>query len=319
MKKVALCAAFACAFGPGLAQAQETTLRAASSFAADTTFSRPYERFVDWINENGEGVLQIQHVGGPESIPAFEVGNAVSSGVLDLANVTAAFYTNMLPEGDALKLAENTIQEQRQNGCYDYIDSLHQERMNVKYLGRTGDHINFHLYTTGPLESADLSGLTIRTTPVYQAMFEALGATPVTTPPSDVYTALERGTIDGYGWPIQGVLDLGWDEQTSYRVDPGFYQVDVNILVNLDTWESLTDEQRALLEEGVAWLEEQNQENVALNEEATEAQAEAGIEVIELSEEESAEWLEAASTAGWGAISAINAEVAEELRSCLTQ
>ncbi|WP_099867691.1 TRAP transporter substrate-binding protein DctP [Pararhizobium haloflavum] len=316
MKNALICAA-AFAVTVGYAQAEEVTLRGATGFATGTAFSRPYEAFVDWINENGEGVLQIQNVGGPESVPPFELGNSVSSGVVDIANVTAAFYTNMLPEGDALKLARNTIQEQRENGCYETIDTLHQERMNVKYLGRTGDHVNFHLYTTQPLETADLSGLTIRTTPVYQAMFEALGATPVTTPPGDVYTALERGTIDGYGWPIQGVLDLGWEEQTGYRIDPGFYQVDVNILVNLDRWESLDDEQRALLEEGMAWLEAQNENNLTINEEEAAKQAEAGIETIELSEEEQAKWLDAAETAGWDAISAVNADVAETLRGCL--
>ena len=148
-------------------------------------------------------------------------------------------------------------------------------------------------------------------------MFQALGANLVRTAPGEVYTALERGTIDGYGWPIQGVLDLGWDEQTSHRVDPGFYQVDVNILVNLDRWEGLTDEQRGLLEEGMAWLEEQNQNNLEVNEEETRLQAEAGIEAIELSEDEQAKWLEAAETAGWGAIEAINAEVAGSLRDCM--
>ena len=318
MNRLALIAS-ACLLAAGPALAQETTLRAASGFATGTSFSRPYEAFVEWINENGEGVLQIQSVGGPESIPPFELGNAVSSGVVDLANVTAAFYTNVLPEGDALKLAQNTIQDQRGNGCYEAIDALHQERMNVKYLGRTGDGINFHLYLTSPIDSADLSGLTIRTTPVYQAMFEALGATPVTTAPGEVYTALERGTIDGYGWPIQGVLDLGWDEQTSHRVDPGFYQVDVNILVNLDTWESLTDEQRALLEEGMTWLEEKNAENAALNEEARRLQAEAGIEAIELGEEEQAKWLAAAQDAGWESALAVNPEFAQTLQGCFSE
>ena len=50
-----------------------------------------------------------------------------------------------------------------------------------------------------------------------------LGANVVTTPPGEVYTALERGVVDGYGWPILGIFDLGWQEKTKYRVDPGFY------------------------------------------------------------------------------------------------
>ncbi len=140
-KTLALTAAFAMLAGS--AAAEEVTLKAASAFATGTTFARPFAAFVDWVNENGKGVLQINVVGGPEAVPPFELGNAVSSGVVDLANNTAAFYTNLLPEGDALKLATNTIQEQRENGCYDIIDEMHQSAMNVKYLARTGGQRQF--------------------------------------------------------------------------------------------------------------------------------------------------------------------------------
>lgn len=313
-RTIALGAVFA--FAATAASAEEVTLKAASAFAAGTAFARPFEAFVDWINKNGKGVLQINVVGGPEAVPPFELGNAVSTGVVDLASNTAAFYTNLLPEGDALKLATNTIQDQRANGCYDIIDEMHQSKMNVKYLARTGDNINFHLYLTKPIENPDLNGLTIRTTPVYQAMFNALGANLVRTAPGEVYTALERGTIDGYGWPIQGVLDLGWDEQTKYRVDPGFYQVDVNVIVNLDKWSGLGDEQRALLEKAAEWVEAKNAENLDINAKEAAAQAEAGIEVIEFQGDARDAWLNAAQNEGWAAIAAINAEAAEKLRAC---
>lgn len=203
---VALAASWA-----GSAAADEVTLRAGNGFATGTAFARPFEAFVNWVNENGKGVVQINLVGGPEAVPPFELGNAVSSGVIDIANNTAAFYTNLLPMGDALKLSNVPIQEQRTNGCFELVDQMHQKAMNAKYLARTGDGVNFHLYLTKPLDKPDLNGLTIRTTPVYQAMFKSLGANLVRTAPGEVYTALERGAIDGYGWPIQGVLDLGWD------------------------------------------------------------------------------------------------------------
>lgn len=313
-KTLALTAAFAMLAGS--AAAEEVTLKAASAFATGTTFARPFAAFVDWVNENGKGVLQINVVGGPEAVPPFELGNAVSSGVVDLANNTAAFYTNLLPEGDALKLATNTIQDQRANGCYDIIDEMHQSAMNVKYLARTGDNVNFHLYLTKPIEKPDLNGLTIRTTPVYQAMFKALGANLVRTAPGEVYTALERGAIDGYGWPIQGVLDLGWDEQTKYRVDPGFYQVDVNVIVNLDKWNGLGDEQKALLEKAAEWIEAKNADNLDINAKEAAAQAEAGIEVIEFAGDDREAWLKAAQDEGWAAIAAINADAADKLKAC---
>lgn len=302
----------------GGALAEELTLRGVSAFAGGTTFSRAFEDFVKRVNETGQGTVQIDYVGGPEAVPTFELGNAVSAGIVDIANNTTAFYTNLLPIGDALHLATNTIQEQRANGCYEKIDQLHQDQMNVKYLARTGDNIQFHLYLTKPIESSDLSGLTIRTTPVYRAMFEALGATLVRTAPGEVYTSLERGAIDGYGWPVQGVMDLGWDEQTKYRVDPGFYQVDVNFLVNMDTWSGLSDEAKQVLEEAAAWTEERNAENLEINEREAAAQAEAGIETIAFEGEMAESWLKTAQEAGWAGVAAVDAGLAEELKACLT-
>ncbi|MDF1727573.1 MAG: TRAP transporter substrate-binding protein DctP [Sulfitobacter sp.] len=297
--------------------AQEVTLRGVSAFAGGTTFSRAFESFVERVNETGAGVVQIDYVGGPEAVPTFELGNAVSAGIVDIANNTTAFYTNLLPLGDALHLATNTIQEQRENGCYDKIDALHQDQMNVKYLARTGDNIQFHLYLTKPIEGPDLSGLTIRTTPVYRAMFDALGATLVRTAPGEVYTSLERGAIDGYGWPVQGVLDLGWDEQTKYRVDPGFYQVDVNFLVNLDKWNELSDEAKTVLQEAAAWTEERNADNIDINASEETKQAEAGIETITFDGDAAEKWLTTGQEAGWAGVAEVDPEMAAELKACL--
>lgn len=316
MKKLlALCALAAVAIS-GSAHAQEVTLRASSAFGLGTAFAKPFEEFVAHVNETGKGVVQINLIGGPEAVPPFEVGNAVSTGVVDMANVTAAFYTNLLPVGDALKLARTTAQEQRENGCYAIVDELHQSKMNVKYLARTGDQIPFHLYLTKPIDGPDLSGLTIRTTPVYQAMFGALGANLVRTAPGEVYTSLERGAIDGYGWPTQGILDLGWHERTKYRVDPGFYNVDVNVIVNLDKWNGLTDEQRAFLDEAANWLEAKNAEANAVNDSEKQKQADAGIEVIEFTGENRDKWLTAAYEEGWKAVTEVDGESAGKLRPC---
>ena len=302
----------------GAAAAEEVTLKGVSAFAQGTAFSRPWEAFVGYVNEKGAGVLKINAIGGPEAVPPFEVGNAVQTGVVEIANVTSAFYTTLIPESDALHLSTNTIQEQRANGCYDFINELHQEKMNAFFLARTGDHVPFHLYLTKPIDKPDLSGLTIRTTPVYRAFFEKLGANLVQTAPGEVYTALERGAIDGYGWPVQGILDLGWDEQTKYRVDPGFYQVDVNILVNLDAWNRLDEAQKGLLEEAAAWVEEKNAENLEINEAERRKQAEAGIETIEFTGADAEAWLKDAQDAGWGIVEGIDKEAADKMRACLT-
>ena len=113
----------------------------------------------------------------------------------------------------------------------------------------------FHIYLNKKPDKLDFTGLKIRVTPVYKDIVEALGGTAITTAPGEVYTALERGVVDGYGWPVSGIFDLGWDKVTKFRLEPAFYSVEVNVLVNLDTWKSLTDAQRKVLNDAAFWLE----------------------------------------------------------------
>ena len=73
--------------GSGIAGAQEVTLKGITSFAEKTFYSRGFERFIDKVNADGKGVIQINYIGGPKAMPPFEVGNALKSGVVDIANV----------------------------------------------------------------------------------------------------------------------------------------------------------------------------------------------------------------------------------------
>jgi len=58
---------------------------------------------------------------------------------------------------------------------------------------------------------------------VYRDFFQSLGANVITTPPGECITALERGVVDGYGWPIGGIFELNWQEKDQVPRRPGFY------------------------------------------------------------------------------------------------
>src|SRR5258706_793525 len=284
MKKTSLLAAAAAAALalPTLAAAQETTLRAVSAFAENTEYVRKLEAFIKQINAEGKGSLQINFIGGPKAMPPFEVGNAVRTGVVDIGMSTGAFYTNIMPEADALKLTQIPATELRKNGAYDLVNRIWNEKANMQYLGRVIDFTPFHLYLTKKIDKPDLTGLKIRVTPVYRDFFQALGATIVQTAPGEVYTALERGVVDGYGWPIQGIFDMKWEEKTKFRVDPGFYNAEVSLVMNLDKWKGLKPAQRDLLTKAAIAMEQQAVSWKKLNDEDTHRQAQASLQVIKL-------------------------------------
>lgn len=306
--------ALAAALVAPVASAQEVTLKVVSAFSENSIYVKRLETWMQKVNAEGKGVLQLNFIGGPRAMPTFEVGNAVKTGVVDVALTTGAFYTNLMPEADAFKLLDKPLAEQRRNGTLEYVNQLHNQKLNAHYLVRQFHNVPFHIYLTKKIDKPDFTGLKIRVTPVYRDIVQALGGTPITTAPGEVYTALERGVVDGYGWPVSGIFDLGWDKITKYRMEPGFYSVDVNILVNLDAWKSLTDAQRKVLTDAAAWVESLDAENVAANKAEVERQTKAGIQAIAFSPEAAKKFLEQAREVAWKSVIARAPEAGAKLR-----
>ncbi len=321
-----LAAATAIAIAPmivGTASAAEVTLNAVSAFADDTTFSVNFQRFIDKVNETGKGVVQIEYRGGGGKVMnPFELGNAIKTGVVHIGNLPGAFYTKLVPEVDALKLATTTIKEQRSDGAWEFINQLHNDRMNAQHIARQKDCVPFHLYLSKkakPISKSDLTGYKIRVTPIYRAFFASMGAEMIRTAPGDVYTALEGGTVDGYGWPTQGVLDLGWHEVTGYRVDPSFYRASVEILMNLDQWKKLDEAQRKIIMNAALWVEDLCEEDKKINEQEKQRQADAGIQVITFDGARGDAYLKQAYDEGWKEVIATNPETGPKLKDLLSK
>src|SRR4051812_49821923 len=118
----------------GAVQAQEMTLRLVSAFPENQFYVKRTVEWIEKVNKEGKGTLQINFIGGPKAIPTFEAGNAVKSGVVDMALATGAFYTNVMPEADFLKLSQIPVAEQRKNGAFAAINELWMQKGNMVYL-----------------------------------------------------------------------------------------------------------------------------------------------------------------------------------------
>ena len=285
---------------PGAAAiAQEITLRAVSGFNEGTYFNRMFDRWVQKVNAEGKGLVQINFIGGPKAIPTFEQGNALRTGVVDLANTTTSFTASVIPEGLSLNYTDFTMAELRKDGTLEYLNTLYLEK-GLYYFAKTGEGIQYHIFSNKPIEKADLTGLKIRIAPIFRDFFSKLGASVVQMPPGEVYTALERGVVDGYGWPLLGIFDNGWHERTKFRIDPGFYSLELGIVFSAATWRKLTPAQRAFLEKQGAALEAELNDISAKDAAAdTKRQQEAGIQVIRLDPVQSKAYLTAAYGAAW--------------------
>jgi len=305
----------------GTASAEEITLKAISAWPEGNFFSINFEKFVAKVNAEGKGLVQINYLGGgPKVMPPFEVANAAKTGIADMVNVAGGFYTTVLPEGDAMSLSTLPAQELRKNGAYDYINKLWGERLNVRYLGRSIDGVPINIFLRKPISKPDLSGLRMRVIPLYRPFLESLNAQSLLTiAPGEVYTALERGLLDGYAWPVIGLFDVGIEKQTKYRVEPGFYTVEVAVLINQDTWKRMTDAQRAFLNKMAIWMEDLNLNNRKLIEDEKKRHAAAGIETITFTGADARAYLTKANDSVWAAMNKRSPEHGPKLRALLTK
>ena len=301
------------------AQAQEVTLRVVSAFPENQFYVKRTIEWMEKLNREGKGTLQINFIGGPKAIPTFEVGKAVQTGVVDIGFSTGAFYTNVMPEADILKLSETSAAEQRQNGGYDLINKIWAEKANMRYLAKTVEFTPFHLYLTKKIDKPDLTGLKIRITPVYREFFQAMNAQVMTTAPGEVYTALERGVIDGYGWPIHALFDLNWQEKTKFRVDPGFYNAEVGLVMNLDKYKGLPAKAREYLDRQALGYERQNDFWKTYNQNEAKRQAEAGIQTITFDAATSKAYVEKSKEIGWANAIKQSPQYGEQLKKVLAK
>jgi TRAP-type transport system periplasmic protein len=126
--------------------------------------------------------------------------------------------------------------------------------------------------------------------------------------------------VDGYGWPITGVFDLGWNEKTKYRVDPGFYSAEVSILINKAAWDKLNDQQKSILRKAADQGEaEAPAEYLAADAKDTERQAAAGIETISFDPVVAKDYLKKAYESGWDGEIRQSPEIAPKLRALFSK
>jgi TRAP-type C4-dicarboxylate transport system substrate-binding protein len=289
--------------GSGPVKAETVTLKAVTGWPKTASEYKAFSIFTDLVEQmvakKAPGELKIQYIGGPEAVKSQDQAQACQRGMVDMIFTTNAYYLSVLPDVDALKLSVFTPAEERARGAWAYMNQLH-EKIGLYYLARLGLGTQFHLYLEKPIKTADLKGLNIRVSPMYLQMVKGLSGNPIVIPPTEVYSALERNVVDGYCWPSVGIRDWGWDKQTKYIVDPGFYQVPNPLLMNLNTWSKLSKKLQDLLRVAAAEAEKKvvaDFDDLAKKERPILLKE--GIQVITLPPAESEKYLKVAYDEGW--------------------
>lgn len=202
---------------------------------------------ISMINEKGKAVnLKARYVGGPEVFNPFEGAASLQKGVVDIEYTAGAYTTGVVPESDAIKLMKAKPWDDRKSGAFALMNKWFEEK-GLEFLARASTGQGFQGYLTKNVTKPDLKGLTMRVVPIYVPLIKALGATGVNTAGGEVYTALERGTVDGFWWGGREIRTWGWQEVCKYIWGPPFWTVDVYVMMSKKKWDSLDPAQRDVL------------------------------------------------------------------------
>ena len=297
------------------ASAAEVKLKAASFLPVRSVYAKQFMRFVDEANRRCAGKLSISVV-GPEAVPSLEQWNALKNGVIDMHYGPPNYFRGAAPAGDVISVARNESAAQRKNGAWAMINGYYNQKLNAWYLTQVVNGVRFYLYTNKPAVDGRFDGFRLRSVPVYDAFFKSLGANPVRMAPPAVYTALERGAVDGYGWPLWGIQDFGWQKYTKYRYGPGFISAAVAIIANLDKWKSLGKARQACLTATSKWVERnwpQWRAEESARQEA--AQKAAGVKYVDLG----ADFAAKAEEIYWSDLAKGDPEFVKKIRPLLTK
>lgn len=299
---IALSFAFLTVFSQ--ASAQKHTLKAVSAWPKTVYEVQNFMKFLDMVEknvqENCPDELKIRYMGGPEVISNRQQVEALKNGLVDMVFTTVGYYVSSVPVVDGLNLTRLEPWEEREQGVNDFLNKIHQKKINAYYLGHMGTGMPFTLYLNEKISKADLSDLKIRCSPSHIPFLKEMGADPEVIPPPDVYTALERGVVDGYVWVAGLIQDWGWNEVTKYIVQPSFYEAINIVLINHDTWQDLPKHLQKLLiksqEQAEHYAVNRGQEKIDKEFAALQKQ---GLEFINLPEAEAQKLRETAYSALW--------------------
>jgi C4-dicarboxylate-binding protein DctP len=146
------------------------------------------------------------------------------------------------------------------------------------------------------LEPEDAEGLKFRVQPseVLVAQFEALGANPQKMAFSEVYGALQQGTVDGQENTWSNIWGQKFFEVQDGITETNHGIIDYLVVTSVQWWEGLDPEMRdqlaTILEEVT---ETRNAAAYEVNQEAKQSIIDAGTEVRQLTPEQREQWVEA--------------------------
>jgi len=235
------------------------------------------ERFAENIKAMSNGRLNIKVYAGGELIPALQTFDAVSQGTVEMGHGSAYYWAGKVPEAQFFSTVPFGMTARGMNawlydgGGLDLWREVYKPFHVVPFpLGNTG--VQMGGWFNKEINSLDdIKGLKMRIPGLGGKVFAKAGGNPVLLAGSEVYTALERNTIDATEWigPFHDQR-LGLYRAAEHYYYPGWHEPGtvLELTVNQRAWDSLPADLQAIVSnaamaENVRMLSEMEQKNLS--------------------------------------------------------
>jgi len=256
---------------PAIAQsAPSIQWRCTSSFpkSLDTIYGGA-EIMAKRVAEITDNKFQIQVFAAGEIVPGLQALDAVSNNTVEMCHSASYYYVGKDPTfaiPTAIPFGLNTRQQNAwlyEGGGIDLCNEFFRKySVHVLPCGNTtaqmGGWFRKEIKTV-----ADLNGLKMRIAGLAGQVMQKLGVVPQQIAGGDIYSALERGTIDAAEWV--GPYDdekLGFYKVAPYYYYPAWWEGSTTLqaFINIAKWEELPKTYKAAVEAACA---EANQQMIA--------------------------------------------------------
>ena len=255
--------------------------------------------FAEGLAEVSGGALTVRlFPGGALNSAPPKQYSAMQSGVMDIAFALPGYTADLFPVTNAISTPGVCDDAEACTEALLNAKPLIEEEMGAKILALwANDPPVLVTRDTAVRTPADMAGLKLRVTTSADVPYvEAMGASPVSQPATVLNQNLTNGVIDGIFIGPDGIRSFSLQEPANY-VTTGMPLSGAAfvLLMNQGVYDSLSDQEKA-------WVDEVASDDLSRAAGAAYARSaegsmeitrEAGVEVIELSEEEKAAFAEA--------------------------
>lgn len=295
--------------------AQAETFKVLSGFPTTHLYTEGcLNTFQENLKASSNNSITLQ-IFGPEVVPTNEQFQPVQSGIFQMLFTHTAYHMGTTAIGVTTESIDPDPDKRRESGIIDYIDAEYQ-RHGMRLLAVL-PMVEYNIVLSKPLgnTSPSLEGLKIRTPPAGAPMIKALGGAPVSLPPGEIYTALQKGVIDGFTLVAVGLIDFKIHEVAKYLVRPKFGYISLAILMNAGKYDALTSQQQEWIQSAAIKSERDAMQffRKQHEEEVTKLQS-LGMEVVQLPEADAVRIDKLMSDAIWAVAEKKSGKVVADLK-----